>query len=152
MALNKVNLLRIKSGQFHELEDGDVIQYSEESGLYLQVGEGDFAESLTPFIETSKLNNDAGFITPEDAPVRNATIRGEFVSLTDQVLHMGQLSYTGEVLQRGEIEGGAGGIPSADHGGGAHVFNGAYAQHWVSVDDPGAHPASGKEGDLWFVV
>lgn len=148
MALNKVNLTRLKSGEFTQRLDQDVIQYSDESGLYLHVREGDFAGNLAPHIKSSVINNDAGFYKVDSVPVRNATIREEgsspgsadvYVDLSNQVLNLGKLAYTGEVLQRGE-------------GSGAHIYNGAYAQHWVSTDTPDAHPLSGRDGDMWFVI
>ena len=138
MALNKVNLSRIKSGEFTQRLDQDVIQYSDESGLYLHVREGDFAGNLNPYIKTSVLNNDAGFYNESSVPVRNALLKGQYVLPGDsQTLDLGNLANTDEVLLRQGAE------PS-------YIYNGAYSQHWVSADDPIA--ASGKDGDLWFKI
>ena len=150
MALNKVNLVRLKSGEFDPPQEGDVIVYSDSSGQYNHVRVATFADDVAPFIETSALSNDAEFYTPSTVPVLVGRVRGENVTPTSQILDFGAVAYTGEVLQRGEVPGGGGGLPDNEAGGGVFVYNGAYAQHFVSVDDPVT--ASGKNGDLWFVI
>ena len=138
MALNKVNLVRVKSGEFDPPQDGDLITYDSASGLYLHTREGDLANSLAPNIESSAINNDAGFYNESSVPVRNALLKGEYVLPGDsQTLDLGNLANTDEVLLRQGAE------PS-------YIYNGAYSQHWVSADDPIA--ASGKDGDLWFKI
>ena len=125
MALNKVNLVRVKSGEFDPPQHGDFITYNSESGLYLHERDDHAANKLAPLIETSALNNDAGFYNESSVPVRNALLKGEYVLPGDEVL-----------LRQGDES--------------AYVYNGAYAQHWVSSDDTIA--ASGKDGDLWFKI
>jgi len=137
MALNKVNLVRVKSGEFDPPQDGDFITYNTTSGLYLHTRAGDLADSLAPNIESSALNNDAGFYTPSTVPVRVGRARGVNVEPSAGVLDLGDIAYYNEVLVKNEGES-------------ASVYNGAYAQHWVSADNPAT--ASGKEGDLWFVI
>lgn len=137
MALNKVNLVRVKSGEFDPPQDGDLITYDSTSGLYLHTREGDLANSLAPNIESSAINNDAGFYTPSTVPVRVGRARDANVEPSAGVLDFGNIAYYDEVLIKSEGEG-------------ASVYNGAYSQHWVSTENPVA--ASGKEGDLWFVI
>ena len=138
MALNKVNLVRVKSGEFDPPQHGDFITYNSESGLYLHERDDQAANKLAPLIETSALNNNAGFYNESSVPVRNALLKGQYVLPGDsQTLDLGDLANTDEVLLRQGDES-------------AYVYNGAYAQHWVSSDDPIA--ASGKDGDLWFKI
>ena len=139
MAFNKVNLVRLKSGQFDQPHHGDFLTYNSESGGYMHERDDHAANKLAPLIETSALNNDAGFYNESTVPVRNALIKGQYVLPDDtQTLDLGNLARDDEVLLK----------TSEYHS--AYVYNGAYAQHWVSADDP--ITASGKDGDLWFVI
>ena len=137
MALNKVNLVRLKSGQFDQPHHGDFLTYNSESGGYMHERDDHAANKLAPLIETSALNNDAGFYSPSNVPVRVGRARGINVEPSAGILDLGDIAYYDEILVKNEGEG-------------ASVYNGAYAQHWVSADNPAT--ASGKEGDLWFVI
>ena len=138
MALSKLNLVRLKDGEVPE--QGDLITYRGESGVYQFTKSGDFIDGIAGQIKTASVYNDANFYGPTNVPVKAATVRGSFVSISNQTLDLGALAYESEVVKRTE----------GNDGDGETLHHGAYSAHWVSVDDPA--PASGKNGDLWFVI
>jgi len=138
MALSKLNLVRLKSGEVPQ--EGDLITYKGDSGVYQFTNSGDFVDSITPQIKTASVDNDANFYTPNTVPIKAASVRGSVVSLSNQILDFGALAYEEEVVKR----------TVGNDGGGETLYQGAYSDHWVSVDDPVS--ASGKNGDIWFVI
>ena len=138
MALSKLNLVRLKSGEVPQ--EGDLITYKGDSGVYQFTNSGDFVDNISPQIKTASIYNDANFYNPDNVPIKSATVRGSTVSLANQTLDFGALAYESEVVKRTE----------GNDGGGETLYQGAYSDHWVSVDDPVS--ASGKNGDLWFVI
>ena len=128
MALNKVNLVRLKSGEVPS--QGDLVRYEGGSGLFQTVSSGDFVADISPQIKTTEIYNDAPFYDTLTVPVKDIKVQGnngnvQVVSPDNQTLDLG----------------------GADN----NVFpNGAYSQHWHSTANP--VDASGRDGDLWFVL
>ena len=126
MALSKVNLVRLKSGVAPS--DGSVVTYDADSALYNHQTQLGFATEIAPKIDLSAADNStAGFIGDGSIPLKAISIDGAIVPTSNRIADIGD-----NILQ-----------PS-------HVSNGAYSQFYVSVSSP--HPASGKDGDLWFVI
>ena len=124
MALDKVNLVRLKSG--NAPSQGSIIVYEAGStGLYNTKASGAFVDEISPLIKTSKIYNDALFLKESTQAVKYVSVQGNIISPVSQTMNLG-----------------------------AHnnlVFpHGAYSTQWVSANQPSA--ASGKVGDLWFVI
>jgi hypothetical protein len=124
MALSKVNLVRLKSGDAPEA--GSIIIYEAGSkGLYNTKTQAAFVDEIEPMIQTSKLNNDVPFLDDTTQSIKYIEVQDNTIAPFNQIINLG-----------------------------AHddlVFShGAYAEHWTSELSPNA--ASGKHGDLWFVI
>ena len=124
MALNKVNLVRLKSGIAPS--QGSIVVYEAGStGLYNTKTQTEFVNEIEPMIQTSKLNNDVPFLDDTTQSIKYIKVQDNTIAPFNQILDLG-----------------------------AHndlVFgHGAYAQHWTSELPPDA--ASGRHGDLWFVI
>ena len=124
MALNKVNLVRLKSG--NAPSQGSIIVYEGDSTqLYNTKASGVFVNEISPLIKTSQIDNDALFIKDQTQSVKYVRIQGNIISPVSQVLNLGSNNDL--------------------------VFShGAYSAQWVSEQEPVA--GSGKDGDLWFVI
>ena len=127
MALNKVNLVRLKRGDAPS--QGSVVVYEAGStGLYNTKTSGEFVDEISPLIKTSSIYNDQPFYDTTTVPVKDLKVKGDggnvnVVSPTNQTLDLGSNENP--------------------------VFpNGAYSQHWHSTEVP--PEASGSNGDLWF--
>ena len=124
MALSKVNLVRLKSGIAPS--QGSIVVYEAGStGLYNTKTQAEFVDEIEPMIQTSKLNNDVPFLSDDTQSIKYIEVQDNTIAPFNQILDLG-----------------------------AHndlVFgHGAYAEHWTSNLSPSA--ASGKHGDLWFVI
>jgi hypothetical protein len=123
MALNKINLVRLKSGSAPS--DRDLITYDSSSLLYNTISSGEFISSVVGQIKTSEIYNDQPFLDPTTESVKNARVENDTIIPINQTLDLG--SSTDLVFPHG-----------------------AYSSHWVSSNEPLV--ASGKDGDLWFVI
>ena len=124
MALNKVNLVRLKSG--NAPAQGAIVVYEAGStGLYNTKASGDFVDEIAPQIKSSKIYNDLPFLAEADQAMKYAEVQDNVIAPFNQILNLG-----------------------------AHddlVFgHGAYSTQWVSEGSPVA--ASGKDGDVWYVI
>jgi len=124
MALSKVNLVRLKSGDAPEA--GSIIMYEAGSkGLYNTKTQAAFVDEIEPMIQTSRLNNDVPFLDDTTQSIKYIEVQNNTLAPFNQIIDLG-----------------------------AHddlVFgHGAYAEHWTSELSPDA--GSGKHGDLWFVI
>ena len=125
MALSKVNLVRLKSGNAPEA-DSLIVYEAGSKGLYNTKTQAVFVDEIEPMIQTSKLNNDVPFLNDGTQAIKYIKAENNIVAPINQIVDLGA---------------------SDDHG----VFDhGAYAEHWTSNLSPSA--ASGKHGDLWFVI
>ena len=125
MALSKINLVRLKSGE--SPTDGSLITYESETGLYQVQTQTGFTYEISPDIKLSETNNDIQFISLDSVPLTSLSVNGNLVAIDNRTADIGP--YLNEALD---------------------LSNGAFSQHWVSVETP--NEASGKNGDLWFVV
>jgi|TARA_B100001105_G_scaffold162155_1_gene130421 hypothetical protein len=124
MAVNKVNLVRLKSG--NAPTQGAVVVYEAGStGLYNTKPSGDFVAEINPQIKASKIYNDVPFLDEAKQAVKYGKVQDNIVAPFGQILDLG-----------------------------AHddlVFpHGAYSTQWVSEGSPVV--ASGKDGDVWYVI
>jgi hypothetical protein len=123
MALSKINLVRLKSGTAPS--NRDLITYDSSSLLYNTISSGDFVSSIVGQIKTSEIYNDQPFLDPTTESIKNVRVENNTISPVNQTLDLG--SSTDLVFPHG-----------------------AYSSHWVSSNEPLV--ASGKDGDLWFVI
>jgi len=125
MALNKVNLVRLKSG--NAPSQGSVVVYEAGStGLYNTKASGDFVDEISPQIKGSAIYNDIPFLHDGTQAVKYAQVENNTIAPVNQVLNLGSHNEHG----------------AFDHG--------AYAEYWTSELAPDS--TSGKHGDLWFVI
>ena len=93
MALNKVNLVRLKSGDAPS--QGSVVVYEAGStGLYNTKTSGEFVDEISPLIKTSSIYNDQPFYDTTTVPVKDLKVKGDggnvnVVSPTNQTLDLG---------------------------------------------------------------
>ena len=126
MALSKVNLVRLKSGEAPV--DGSVVTFDSTKSLYGHQAPTGFAYDLAPRIDLSLANNtSASFISDSSIPIKSISVDGSVITPTNQSVDLGS-----HFLSHSEVS------------------NGAHSQHFVSVATP--NPASGNDGDLWFVI
>ncbi len=126
MALSKVNLVRLKSGVAPQ--DGSLVTYDTGSALYNHQTQTSFAGEIAPKIDLSAADNsNAGFVNDNSIPVKGVSVKGTVLAANNKIIEIGD-----DVLTP------------------ADVSNGAYSRYYVSSSGP--HPASGKDGDLWFVI
>jgi len=126
MALSKINLVRLKSGEAPS--DGSVVTYDADSALYSHQAQTGFANEIAPKIDLSAADNsNAGFVNEASIPVKGVSIKGTLVPANNKIIEIGD-----NILQSSDVS------------------NGAYSQFFISVSAP--VPASGKDGDLWFVI
>jgi hypothetical protein len=124
MALSKVNLVRLKSGNAPEA-DSLIVYEAGSKGLYNTKTQAAFVDEIEPIIQTSKLDNDVPFLDAAAQAMKYAKVENNTITPINQILDLG-----------------------------AHddlIFaHGAYSAQWVSEEEPIV--ASGKNGDLWFVI
>ena len=124
MALNKVNLVRLKSGSAPS--QGSIVVYEAGStGLYNTKASGAFVDEISPQIKTSKIYNDALFIKDNTQSIKYVQVQSNVISPVNQIMNLG--SHDNLVFPHG-----------------------AYSTQWISEQQPVV--GSGKDGDLWFVI
>jgi hypothetical protein len=125
MALSKINLVRLKSGEAPT--DGSLITYDSNTTLYQAQTQTGFLYEVSPYIKLSETDNDANFISLDYVPLNSISVDGTLVGVDNRIADIGPY-----VLTPNEVS------------------DGAYSQHFISTDTP--VEASGKDGDLWFVI
>jgi hypothetical protein len=126
MALSKVNLVRLKSGVAPS--DGSVVTYDASSALYNHQTQASFASEVAPKIDLSAADNSiAGFVNDGSIPLKGISVDGTIIPTSNRIADIGD-----NLLKPSDVS------------------DGAYSQFFISVSSP--EPASGKDGDLWFVI